>query len=94
MARMTKRTAEPKPEEPQTDVVVGRELLEARRRESEEMADTLSEGEAVTYYDDGWRYGHVEKLPASDEKRYGEVRIMHQSTGRIWVAARDVRRLT
>jgi len=92
MARMTKRET-PKEEAPQTDAVVGRELLDARRLESEAVADTLTEGETVQYYDDGWRVGKVEKLPAADEPRYGQVRIVHQSTGRIWVEARDVRRI-
>jgi hypothetical protein len=57
------------------------------------MVDTLTEGEAVTYYDDGWRYGHIESVPAADEKKYGQVRIVHAQTGRVWVAGRDVRKM-
>ena len=91
MARMTRRTQEP--EQPQTDAVVGRDLQARYQRQNEAMVDTLSEGEAVQYFDCGWRYGTVEKLPAADEKRYGEVRIVHAQTGRVWVAGRDVRRI-
>ena len=91
MARLIKR--EVREELPQTDAVVGRELLEQHQRESETMADTLAEGEAVTYYDEGWRYGRVEKLPDSDEPKYGQVRILHAQTGRVWVPARDVKKI-
>jgi guanyl-specific ribonuclease Sa len=72
---------------------VGRDLQALYQRQNEEVADTLSEGEAVQYWDDGLRYGTVEKLPAADEKRYGDVRILHAQTGRVWVAGRDVRRI-
>lgn len=91
MARLSKRTkVEP---ESRTDAVVGRELEVKYRRESEAMADTLTEGEQVQYWDGGWRVGHVDKLPDADEPRYGEVRIIHAQTGRVWVAARDVRKI-
>jgi hypothetical protein len=94
MPRLSKRKAAPEPETtPQTDAVVGRDIIEQHQRESEAAADLLTEGEAVTYYNEGWRYGHVETLPASDEPKYGQVRIIHQTTGRVWIAARDVRRL-
>jgi hypothetical protein len=89
MARLSKRT---KPEPvPQTDAVVGRDLIEHYRKQSEEQADKLTEGEACQYWDDGWRYGHIEKLPDADEPKYGQVRIVHQVTGRVWVPARDVK---
>jgi len=91
MARMTRRTQEP--QEPQTDAVVGRDLQARYQRQNEAMVDTLTEGEAVTYYDDGWRYGHIESVPAADEKKYGQVRIVHAQTGRVWVAGRDVRKM-
>ena len=91
MERLSKRT---KPEPlPQTDAFVGRDLLDQHRRENETAADLLVEGQAVTYYDDGWRYGHVETLPAADEKKYGQVRILHAQTGRVWIEARDIRRI-
>jgi hypothetical protein len=93
MARLSKRT-QPEPEPvPQTDAVVGRELQEQRRRENEAAADLLTEGEAVQYYDDGWRYGTVEKLPDADEPKYGQVRIVHAQTGRVWIEARDVKKI-
>ena len=88
---MTRRTQEP--QEPQTDAVVGRDLQARYQRQNEAMVDTLTEGEAVTYYDDGWRYGHIESVPAADEKKYGQVRIVHAQTGRVWVAGRDVRKM-
>ena len=95
MARLSKRET-PKPEVselPQTDAVVGRDLREEKRRKNEEAADAWEghEGQPCQYYDDGWRYGHVEKVPASDEPRYGEIRVVHAQTGRAWVDARDVR---
>ena len=94
MGRMTKRTKEPESEpQPQTDAVVGRELQVHYQHENEEMADTLTEGEVVQYYDSGWRVGTVETLPAADEKKYGQVRIVHAQTGRVWVAGRDVRKI-
>lgn len=94
MARLVKREA-PTEEAPQTDAVVGRELQEQQRRENEEAADSFegAEGLGVQFYDDGWRYGRVDKVPISDEKRYGEVRIKHAQTGNVWVPARDVRRV-
>lgn len=93
MARMIKREVV-KESQPHTDAVVGRDLLETHRAENEAMADSLVEGETIQYYDDGWRVGKVEKLPVADEPRYGEVRIVHASTGRVWVAARDTRRIS
>jgi hypothetical protein len=92
---MTKRTKEVEPPAPQTDAVVGRELLEAYRHQNEEQADKLTEGMAVQYYDDGWRYGKVDEggLPAADEKRYGQVRVKRPTTGTVWVEARDVKPL-
>lgn len=91
MTNRTKRIKEPPP--PQTDAVVGRDLQAKWQHESEEMVDTLAEGESVQYYNDGWRVGTVDSLPAADEKRYGSVRILHAQTGRVWVAGRDVRRI-
>lgn len=93
MARMTKRTKEVESATPQTDAVVGRELLETYRHQNEEMADRLTVGQAVQFFDDGWRWGHVDEggLPESDEKKYGQVRILHPTTGRVWVAGRDVK---
>lgn len=92
MARLSKRM---KPEPvPQTDAFVGRELQEHEQKQSEEQADKLTEGEDVQYWDDGWRYGKVEKLPDADEPKYGQVRVVHQITGRVWVAARDVKPMT
>jgi len=90
MAKMTKRTTEP---EPKTDAFVGRELGVENRKQNEEMTDSLIEGQAVQYYADGWRYGHVDQLPASDEKKYGQVRILHAQTGAVWVAGRDVKKI-
>ena len=90
MAKMTKRTTEP---EPKTDAFVGRELGVENRKQNEEMADSLVLGQPCQFYADGWRYGHVDQLPASDEKKYGQVRILHPTTGPIWVAGRDVRKL-
>jgi hypothetical protein len=92
MARKLTKREKPEPL-PQTDAVVGRELLGDQKRESEEMADTLTEGETVQYYDSGWRVGKVDALPESDELRYGQVRIVHAQTGRVWVAGRDVRKI-
>ena len=93
MARMTKRKTEPEPVEPvaQTDAIVGRELVDMYRHQNEEAADKLAVGQAVQFYDSGWRYGHVDALPESDEPKYGKVRIVHPTTGRVWVEARDVR---
>jgi hypothetical protein len=89
------RTKKSKPEpEPRTDVVVGRGLLERYRRQSEEMADRLEVGQAVQYFDDGWRYGTVETLPDADHQKYGSVRLVHAATGRIWVAGRDIKPLS
>lgn len=90
MAKMTKRTTEP---EPKKDAFVGRELGVENRKQNEEMADSLVLGQPCQFYADGWRYGHVDQLPASDEKKYGQVRILHPTTGPIWVAGRDVRKL-
>jgi hypothetical protein len=92
MAKMTKRTTEQDPE-PKKDAFVGRELGVENRKQNEEMADSLVLGQPCQFYADGWRYGHVDQLPASDEKKYGQVRILHPTTGPIWVAGRDVRKL-
>jgi hypothetical protein len=88
---MTKRTKEPPP--PQTDAFVGRDLLSDYKRENEEMVDTLVEGETVQYYSEGWRVGKVEMLPDADEVKYGQVRILHAQTGRVWVPGRDVKKI-
>jgi len=77
-----------------TNATVGRALQEMYRRLNEAMADRLTEGQPVQYYDEGWRFGHVEKLPESDENRYGQVRIVHQATGRVWVDGRDIKPLS
>jgi hypothetical protein len=91
MGRMTRRTkAEPVA---QTDAVVGRDIIDGYQKQNEAAADLLTEGEAVQYFHDGWRYGKIETLPAADEPRYGEVRILHALTGRLWVAARNIRRI-
>lgn len=88
MPRLAKRT---KPEPPANDdATVGRALQQNYKKQNEENADTLHEGDAVNYYDEGWRYGKIEKLPEADEPRYGQVRVVHQMTGRVWVEARDV----
>jgi hypothetical protein len=92
MAKMTKRTTEQDPE-PKKDAFVGRELGVENRKQNEEVADTLTVGEGVQFYSEGWRYGTVDTLPAADEKRYGQIRIRHPTTGAVWVAGRDVRKL-
>ena len=95
MARLTKREVEKPEPAPQTDAVVGRDLLTDVRRKNEEAADSWEghEGEPCQYYDSGWRYGRIEKVPASDEKRYGEIRVQHAITGLCWCDGRDVRRV-
>lgn len=101
---LTKRTTEKsqKPQRPDAEGgtgrmgdVTGRELLENIRHRNEEAADSWEshEGEPCRYYDSGWRYGHIEKVPLSDEKRYGEIRIKHSMTGLCWCDAQDVRRV-
>jgi hypothetical protein len=100
---LTKRTAEKPTQSSRADdegvtdkmddVTVGRDLLQDYRRQSEAVVDTLVEGQGVQFYDNGWRYGTVDSLPAADEKRYGQVRILHPTTGTIWIAGRDVRPL-
>lgn len=87
------RVDDPSSQSKMDDVTVGRDLLEAQRRENEAMADTLVEGQPVQFYDSGWRYGHIDKVPEADEPKYGQVRIIHAQTGRVWVAARDVRKI-
>jgi hypothetical protein len=91
MPRLSKRKA-PEPE-PQTDAVIGRDLCEQYRLENEAMADQLTVGEAVQYYDEGWRYSHIAELPESDEPKYGHVRVESTKRRAVWVEARDVRRL-
>ena len=91
MARLAKRVTKKAEPEPQTDAVVGRELQKHYQAQNEGIADQLEVGMMVQYFDEGWRYGKVEKLPESDESRYGEVRIEHQITGRVWVDAREVK---
>ena len=92
MPRLTKRVVKEEPP-PRTDANVGRELQEFYRHQNEAVADKLTVGEGVEYWDDGWRYGKVDKLPESDEARYGQVRIMHQITGTVWVDGRDIKPL-
>ena len=92
MPRLTKRTSEPEPEPvPQTDAFVGRALDTEYKKKNEEMAETLALDQKVQFWDEGWRYGIVDALPAADEPKYGKVRILHSITGRVWVDGRDVR---
>ena len=93
MGRMTRRTKEPEAPAPQTDAFVGRELIESHQHESEALADTLSLGETVQYYSEGWRVGKVDLLPDADEPEYGQVRILRLPKGTLWVAGRDVRKI-
>jgi hypothetical protein len=95
MARLSKRAkiSEPEISTPQTDAFIGRDLILAHKRESEEIADTLTIGQGVQYYDGGLRYGTVHILPEADEKRYGQVCILSVTKRTVWVAGRDIRPL-
>jgi hypothetical protein len=76
------------------DMDIGRDLMEKTRRQNEMMTDQLQIGQTVQYYAEGWRIGNIDRLPIADEKRYGEVRVVHKMTGTVWVDGRDVRPLT
>lgn len=91
MARLNKRN---KPEPlPQTDANVGREIQRDNKEKNEQQTDRLQVGQHVQYWDEGWRYGTVDKLPLADETRYGEVRIRHNITGTVWIEGADIKPL-
>jgi len=55
-------------------------------------AQEFAVGEAVQYYEKGWRYGHVAEIGAKG-LRLGMVKVEHPVTGCVWVKGTDVRRL-
>src|SRR5260370_34732807 len=92
MPRLSKRT---KPEPPpRTDAFVGRGLKDQDQKQDEENADILTEGQFVQYFQDGWRYGQIDRVPVADEPKYGQVQVNHAMTGRIWVHDRAVKTQT
>jgi hypothetical protein len=70
---------------------IGREVIQAEKRDNSAAAITYRIGEAIQFYKDGWRFGHVRALGA--KLRSGMVQVEHQITGNHWVKASDVRHL-
>lgn len=70
---------------------VGREVLTSAKANNIAAASAFREGEAVQFYKDGWRYGHVKAL--GTKLRTGMVQVEHPITGTHWIKASDVRTL-
>jgi len=68
---------------------IGREVLKEEKIQNAATASTFRVGEAVQFYKDGWRYGHVQSLGV--KLRLGMVQVEHPITGSHWVKASDVR---
>lgn len=56
------------------------------------MQPEYRDGEAVQFYDNGWRYGHVVNAPVRG-RHAGMVQVEHPIKGKTWVAGADVRKL-
>jgi hypothetical protein len=71
---------------------LGREQIKVEKQENRAAADTFRIGEAVQFYKDGWRYGHI-KAYGIGKVRGGMLQIEHPITGLLWLDATDVRHL-
>jgi hypothetical protein len=71
---------------------VGRGLVERQESENVSVVSEFTIGEAVQYYLEGWRFGHIVEIPSRGLRR-GMVRVEHSQTGKHWVNARDLRKM-
>jgi len=66
-------------------VDIGREIIKQEKADNIVAVAGFAEGEAVQYYDQGWRYGFVRELPIKGLNK-GRARVEHSVTGRkVWV---------
>jgi hypothetical protein len=73
--------------------VIGREIIEEQRVENLTAVEGFEIGEAVQYFDQGWRYGFVRELPIKGLNK-GRARVEHSVTGRkTWVDGTGLRHL-
>jgi hypothetical protein len=75
-----------KKEPPKHDLVtIGREILKEKKEENIVAVEGFAEGEAVQYYDEGWRFGHICELPIKG-LNLGRARVENGVTKRkVWV---------
>lgn len=70
---------------------IGREVIKEDKKENVAAASSFRLGEAVQFYREGWRFGHVNAVGA--KLRAGMVQVEHPTTGMHWIKASDVRTL-
>jgi len=71
---------------------LGRDAAQLTREENIEAVIGFEIGEALQYYDRGWRYGHLREV-GQRGKRRGMVCVEHPTTGTVWIEARDLKKL-
>lgn len=71
---------------------LGREQIKETKQANREAATVFRIGEAIQFYKDGWRYGHVKEIGVG-KLRSGQIKIEHPITGDHWASASDVRQL-
>lgn len=72
---------------------IGREVIKQEKAENIVAVAGFTEGEAVQYYDCGWRYGFVRELPIKGLNK-GRARVEHSVTGRkVWVDGTGLKKM-
>ena len=74
-------------------VEIGREIIKEQKEENIVAVAGFTEGEAVQYYDEGWRYGHIVDLPSKGLNK-GRARVQHAVTNRkVWVDGTGLKKM-
>ena len=72
---------------------IGREVIKQQKAENIVAVAGFDEGEAVSYYDKGWRYGFIRELPIKGLNK-GRARVQHSVTGRkTWVDGTGLKKI-
>jgi hypothetical protein len=72
---------------------IGREVIKQEKAENIVAVSGFEIDEAVQYYDDGWRYGHIRELPTKGVNR-GRARVEHPVTHRkVWVDGGELKKM-
>lgn len=83
-----------KKEPPKRDLAtIGREVLAEQKEENIVAVAGFEVGEAVQYYDEGWRFGHICELPIKGLNK-GRARVHNGITDRkVWVDGTGLRKV-
>lgn len=69
---------------------IGREVLAEEKQVVPVIGFEI--GEAVQYFNDGWRYGHVIDLPDKGLNK-GRARVEHPTGHRVWVDGAGLKKM-